>query len=181
MLKNLAFISCVALIVACSTGGAPMPGDSTIDLGGPAESSPTLNGPRLMVAADGTITDKLLDGQACQWMTDAGCNERCFPVEQSWCAMDGSGTYYQYTEQALFAVYAYGRITTLQDANCGGQSTQQLVIFTVVTDAEKQDMQMPQSCDGKYDYSENLFDRQWYKTSAATIQPASTTDLPTAS
>lgn len=131
--------------------------------------------PRLLAGPDG-INDTAI-GMPCAWALDSACVKRCFPLEPLWPACDGQGRRYLYTRQGLTAVYRYGRETHRANPTCRGEDTQALVALLPLTDYDINHIVKPQSCDGRYDYSSNIRDRQWYGVGEADIQAATTDDI----
>ncbi len=177
MKPNRITVTLASLLAACSpeTGGGngivkPMP-DS-----GPG--TPPIS--RLYVDSFGSIFDRALDNQECAWMlTTPSCAKICLPVEPTFPACDSKGLRYYYTRQGLTTVYKYGRISTIEDPECSGQTTNQLVELTILNPLDKANITMPQSCtkpSGGLELS--LYDRQWYTVILSTLTAATPADLP---
>jgi hypothetical protein len=143
----------------------------------PPDMTPTY---RLSVDEMGTISDSLMNGQACVWAHNRGCEKKCFPTEMMWSVCDGDNVEYLYTRQGLTKEFGFGRKTVvIADPSCKGEWTFSLVKLDVVTEAEKQNMQAVHDCKNpRQDLSSILFDRQWYRHKPADILPASEVDLP---
>ena len=162
----------LATIAACGSYAPEVP-LATVDAG--AQGDGAAPRPRLIIGPDG-ITDTVL-GMPCAWALDSTCLKRCFPLEPLWPACDGQGRRYLYTRQGLTAVYRHGRETHRANPTCRGEDTQTLVALLPLTDYDINHIVRPQSCDGRYDYSANIRDRQWYGVGEADIQAATADEL----
>ena len=162
----------LATLAACGSYAPGMP-LAAVDAGSPIDGAAPH--PRLIVGPNGIIDTAL--GIPCAWGLDSVCVKRCFPLEPLWPACDGQGRRYLYTRQGLTAVYRYGRETHRVNPACRGEDTQTLVALLPLTDYDINHIVKPQSCDGQYDYSANIRDRQWYLAGEPDIQAATTDDL----
>lgn len=134
--------------------------------------------PRLSVAKDGTITDRLMNNQPCEWGYNRGCEKRCFPLEPLFAVCEGTAGRHYYTRQGLFEVQGYGRLTTFADPSCQGQPTSVLYRLALIPDQVKGKYTAIRVCDGFGDLTAVLYDRNWYDISAPEFLPASVEDLP---
>lgn len=162
----------LATLAACGSYAPGMP-LAAVDAGSPIDGAAPH--PRLIVGPNGIIDTAR--GIPCAWGLDSVCVKRCFPLEPLWPACDGQGRRYLYTRQGLTAVYRYGRETHRVNPACRGEDTQTLVALLPLTDYDINHISKPQSCDGQYDYSANIRDRQWYLAGEPDIQAATTDDL----
>jgi len=135
---------------------------------------------RLYVDEFGSIFDRALDNQECTWLLlHPTCAKVCLPIEPMFPACDGQGQHYQYTRQALNTTFKYGRVTHWADLNCSGQVTYDLVSLSTMNTLQRKQIFKPQTCDNLHnDLTPDLYDRQWYTTMPATIDPATPQDLP---
>lgn len=159
----------VAALIACGDPSIinPPPTDLT-----PLDAESSAAPARLSVTPDGTIRDRLMSGQACAWALDAKCVKRCFPLEPMWPACDGHGTRYYYTRQGLFNREPFGRVDTMANPACRGQITSWLIEIVPLNSYDVAHVYKPQSCDGRYDFSQNILDRQWYRYQQAEFEAA---------
>lgn len=138
--------------------------------------------PRLSIDSSGgtpVITDRLMGGQACAWMLNKACEERCFPVEPLYPACNGDGEILYYTKQLLSTKFVWGRVETLQDPACQGRSTNQLVELSFIAKGERQGPVFV--CGHRTQSLEpSLYDRNWYRAQVAELLPATVQDLPSA-